>query len=57
MTSELRHTPHQQAIIRLMQFRIIIWAGYVSVMEEARNLYSMFVGELQEGHLTDRKWM
>jgi hypothetical protein len=40
-----------------MQFRIIIWAGYVSVMEEARNLCSLFVGELQEGHLTDRKWM
>jgi hypothetical protein len=38
-----------------MQFRIIIWAGYVSVMEEARNLYNMFVGEAQEGHLTDMK--
>jgi hypothetical protein len=38
-----------------MQFRIIIWAGYVFVTEKARNLYSMFVGEPQEGHLTDMK--
>jgi hypothetical protein len=38
-----------------MQFRVIIWAGYVSVMEEARNLYNVFVEEPQEGHLTDMK--
>jgi hypothetical protein len=31
-----------------MQFRIITWAGYVSVMEEARNLYNIFVAEPQE---------
>jgi hypothetical protein len=38
-----------------MQFRITIWAGYVCVMEEVRNLYNMFVGETQEGHLIDMK--
>jgi len=38
-----------------MQFRIIMWAGHASVMEEARNLYDMFVGESQEGHLIDMK--
>jgi hypothetical protein len=27
----------------------------ISVMKEARNLYNMFVGEPQEGHLTDMK--
>jgi len=41
--------------MRLMQFRIILWAGHVSVMEEARNLYNMFVEEHQEGHLIDMK--
>jgi hypothetical protein len=38
-----------------MQFRIIVWAGHVSVMEEVRNLYNICVGEPQEGHLIDMK--
>jgi hypothetical protein len=31
---------------------MIIWAGYMSVMEEVRNLHKL-VGEPQEGHLND----